>query len=49
MSAYKLQANGCVVRQSDGAWIPPEIANADWKDFQAWLEAGNTPDPVDPP
>ena len=45
MKDYQLQANGYVVRRRDGAWIPPEPANADWRDYQEWLAAGNQPDP----
>lgn len=46
MSDYQLQANGYIVRKSDGAWIPPDANNADWRIYQAWLAAGNVPDPM---
>lgn len=49
MSAYKLHANGYVIRQSDGAWIPTDGANADRQAFEAWVSAGNVPDDPDPP
>jgi len=50
MSAkYKLLANGCIERASDGACIPPVEANADYKEFLDWVFEGNAPDPVDPP
>ena len=46
--AYKLAQSG-VRRLADGACIPPDERNADWRDYQAWLEAGNTPEASDPP
>ena len=36
-----------IQRTSDGASIPADPDNADWREFQAWLADGNTPDPVD--
>ncbi len=45
IAAYKLSISGQgVVRTIDGAHIPADTANADWRDYQAWLGAGNTPD-----
>jgi len=38
-----------VVRDADGASIPPDPRNADWQAYQAWLAAGNTPAPYTPP
>ena len=38
-----------VQRISDGAVIPPDTANADWRAYQAWLSSGNTPDPYEAP
>lgn len=46
---YKLQDNGYVMRLADGAWIPPVAENADYREYLAWVAAGNTPQPVDPP
>ena len=46
--AYKLTISG-VQRLADGAFIPADERNADWRDYQAWLEAGNTPEASDPP
>jgi hypothetical protein len=38
-------ANG-VRRDVDGAVIPADPANADWRDYQEWLAAGNAPSPA---
>lgn len=47
MADYKLTAEG-VLRNSDGAHVPDDIRNRDWRKYQDWLRAGNTPDPADP-
>jgi len=47
MARFKLLPEG--VRRDDGACIPPDDGNADWRAYQAWLEAGNTPEASDPP
>jgi hypothetical protein len=48
MALYKVMATGGVQR-SDGACIPPDSGNADWREYLAWRDAGGTPDPADPP
>jgi hypothetical protein len=49
MAAYKLTSNPSIVqRTSDGAGIPADLRNGDWVAYQAWLVAGNIPDPADP-
>jgi hypothetical protein len=51
MGDYKLinRTQGQVIRRTaDGAYIPNDPANADWRAYQAWVAAGNTPDPADP-
>lgn len=48
MSAYRLSRDGFgVIRLTDGAAVPPDTANADWRQYQAWLAAGNAPDPAE--
>lgn len=39
-----------ILRDEDGAVIPDDDRNADWRAYQAWLDEGNTPNPpVSPP
>lgn len=44
---YKLTTIG-VQRLADGAVIPSDTGNRDWRKYLAWVAAGNTPDPADP-
>lgn len=46
---YKLTKFSSITRLADGACIPADERNADYGEFLAWVAAGNTPDPVDPP
>lgn len=49
-AAYKLSTvAGWVIRIADGAQVPPDAANKDRRTYQAWLDLGNIPDPVEPP
>ena len=41
---YKLIKNG-IKRLSDGARIPNDTKNKDWRKYQAWLKEGNKPEP----
>ena len=42
--AEGMPASDCIVRE-DGAWIPPDEANRDWVEYQAWVAEGNEPLP----
>lgn len=45
---YQLGEGGNIIRTQDGAVIPPDTRNRDYRDFQAWVAGGNTPDPIQP-
>lgn len=48
MAVYRLTETDDVVRVSDGAVIPYYSANADRNEYEDWIAAGGTPDPVAP-
>ena len=35
-----------VIREADGATIPPAAGNADWQAYLVWFAVPNTPDPA---
>jgi hypothetical protein len=47
--AYKIMSNVLLQRLIDGAFIPVEPGNKDYREYQRWLAQGNTPTPADPP
>jgi hypothetical protein len=50
LTSPTLATNGqTVIRDADGANIPPDPRNADFQAYLAWLGAGNTPAPYAPP
>ena len=46
---YKLTESSAIFRDSDNASIPADPLLSDYRDFLAWCEAGNTPEPYVPP
>jgi len=49
---YQLTTSDCILRTTDGAFIPPDPANTDYVAYLKWVAAGNTPEPapiVEPP
>lgn len=45
---YKLTNDNDIIRLQDGATIPCDERNRDYRRYLAWVEAGNTPEPADP-
>jgi hypothetical protein len=39
-----------IIRRDDGAWIPNDQKNPDYREYQSWLSAGGVADPyIAPP
>ena len=41
--------SGTIFRRADDAFIPNDPENLDRQEYDAWVAAGNTPDPAAPP
>ena len=37
----------CIIRTTDGALIPMDSGNTDYKEYLKWVAEGNTPEPAD--
>ena len=48
MSYTLILTSTSVTRDIDGAIIPNDPRNADWQTYQAWIAAGNVPNPAPP-
>jgi hypothetical protein len=46
---YQLTTSDTTLRLADNAYIPPDEANTDYREYLAWVEAGNTPEPAPEP
>lgn len=46
---YALVPNSTCVRRDDGALIPADPGNADWREYEAWVAAGGVPTPATHP
>ncbi len=46
---YQLTPGDCILRTTDGAFIPPDPANTDYAAYLTWLDEGNTPEPAPEP
>ncbi len=46
---YQLTTGDCILRITDGAFIPQDPANTDYAAYLAWLDEGNTPEPAPEP
>lgn len=44
---YKLITGG-VQRIADGAFLPQDERNVDWREYQVWLDLGGTPQNAEP-
>lgn len=47
--SYTLTAGSSIVRDADGATIPADTANSDYRDYLAWRGTGGVPTPYTPP
>jgi len=46
---YQLTVASSILRLSDGAFIPNDPGNRDYREYLDWLDAGNTPEPAPAP
>ena len=46
---YQLTTSTSIIRLSDGAFIPNDPGNCDYRDYLYWLNEGNEPEPAATP
>jgi hypothetical protein len=46
---YQLTTSTSIKRLSDGAFIPNDPGNRDYREYLDWIDAGNTPEPAPAP
>jgi hypothetical protein len=46
---YQLTTSTSIKRLSDGAFIPNDPGNRDYREYLNWIDAGNTPEPAPAP
>jgi hypothetical protein len=46
---YQLTTSTSIIRLTDGATIPNDPGNRDYREYLDWVEAGNTPEPAPEP
>lgn len=46
---YQLTNGDTILRTADNAFIPPDPANRDYREYLDWVEEGNTPEPAPAP
>lgn len=46
---YQLTQGDTILRTEDKAFIPPDPANRDYREYLDWLAEGNTPEPAPEP
>lgn len=46
---YQLTTSEHILRLADNAFIPPNLANTDYREYLAWVEAGGVPEPAPEP
>ena len=50
MTMYQLTiTGGTIIRTADGAFIPFDSANTDYRAYLEWVAAGNEPEPAPEP
>jgi len=49
MSYQLIDGSASVLRVSDKRSFPADLKNQDYRDYLAWIAAGNTPEPADVP